>query len=210
MTWVTIPFKYMFAESFSFTPSGEPPTMYTLDLDAPRGTKKTEWAPAPDYTRPIPLTASICLDSCLRRIGIETRAYSCSSTYLACISWLCHVAASETTCRWNWQHGFVGHTSGRWVMGMEDRCSVALWRTAHYIWYGDLFGLLFLSWWFICPSKFGAASMMKLSRSWSSPSRPQMEQANGEIENLIDVWYDHFVSLLFLAFVSSKVPVFAQ
>jgi hypothetical protein len=50
------------AESFSFSRSEDPPTIYTLELPNPRGTSKTKWAPAPNYTRPIPVTASICLD----------------------------------------------------------------------------------------------------------------------------------------------------
>jgi len=36
--------------------------MYTVDLIHPKDTPKTEWAPAPNYTRPIPISASICLD----------------------------------------------------------------------------------------------------------------------------------------------------
>lgn len=36
--------------------------MYTIDLPPPKGVKKADWAPGPNYTRPIPLTASICLD----------------------------------------------------------------------------------------------------------------------------------------------------
>jgi len=51
------------AESFSIAPSRDPPTMYTLDLRKPsHNFNKSQWAPAPEYTRPIPLTASICLD----------------------------------------------------------------------------------------------------------------------------------------------------
>jgi len=50
------------AESFSLSPSTEPPTIYTLELPHPAGTRKTDWAPGPNYTRPIGLTASICLD----------------------------------------------------------------------------------------------------------------------------------------------------
>ncbi|KZT05829.1 uncharacterized protein LAESUDRAFT_701145 [Laetiporus sulphureus 93-53] len=48
------------AESFSLTSSSKPPGMYTLDLTAPKGWSKGHWAP--NYTRPIPLTVSICLD----------------------------------------------------------------------------------------------------------------------------------------------------
>ena len=36
--------------------------MYTIDLKHPKGIPQTEWAPAPNYTRPIPISASICLD----------------------------------------------------------------------------------------------------------------------------------------------------
>jgi hypothetical protein len=50
------------AESFSLSPSSDPPTIYTLELPHPSGTSKTHWAPGPNYTRPIFLTASICLD----------------------------------------------------------------------------------------------------------------------------------------------------
>jgi hypothetical protein len=50
------------AESFSLSQSAEPPTIYTLELPPPSGIPKSEWASAPNYTRPIPLTASICLD----------------------------------------------------------------------------------------------------------------------------------------------------
>jgi len=50
------------AESFSLAHSTEPPTIYTLELSAPPGMRKPDWAPAPNYTRPVPLTTSICLD----------------------------------------------------------------------------------------------------------------------------------------------------
>lgn len=43
-------------------PSSDPPTIVSLDLDHPHNVPKSNWAPAPNYTRPIPLTASICLD----------------------------------------------------------------------------------------------------------------------------------------------------
>ncbi|KAF4605020.1 hypothetical protein EYR40_003803 [Pleurotus pulmonarius] len=50
------------AESFSMTHSDAPPAMYTMLLPAPPGYNKTDWAPPPSYTRPIDVTASICLD----------------------------------------------------------------------------------------------------------------------------------------------------
>jgi hypothetical protein len=50
------------AESFSLAPSSDPPTIFHLQLDHPKYVTKPEWASAPNYTRPIPLTASICLD----------------------------------------------------------------------------------------------------------------------------------------------------
>jgi hypothetical protein len=50
------------AESFSMLPSDEEPTIHKLLLEHPTGTPKSEWAEGPDYTRPIPITASICLD----------------------------------------------------------------------------------------------------------------------------------------------------
>ena len=43
-------------------PSDEVPEIYTLPLGPPTGTRKSDWAEGPDHTRPIPLTASICLD----------------------------------------------------------------------------------------------------------------------------------------------------
>lgn len=43
-------------------PSEEEPTIYKLPLGPPSGTRKSDWAEAPDYTRPIPITSSICLD----------------------------------------------------------------------------------------------------------------------------------------------------
>ena len=42
--------------------SNEAPTIYQLPLGPPRGTKKPDWAEAPGYTRPIPISSSICLD----------------------------------------------------------------------------------------------------------------------------------------------------
>ncbi|KAF9015574.1 hypothetical protein BDQ17DRAFT_1228985 [Cyathus striatus] len=50
------------AESFSLRHSSAPPALYTIDLPAPSNTKKSEWAPGPTFTRPISITASICLD----------------------------------------------------------------------------------------------------------------------------------------------------
>ncbi|KAF8807770.1 hypothetical protein BYT27DRAFT_7098668 [Phlegmacium glaucopus] len=50
-----------FAESFSLRHSLIPPSIFELELKAPKG-KKIEWGPAPDHTRSIPLTSSICLD----------------------------------------------------------------------------------------------------------------------------------------------------
>ncbi|PFH54845.1 hypothetical protein AMATHDRAFT_115546, partial [Amanita thiersii Skay4041] len=50
------------AESFSLRPSGIPPDVFTLQLTHPKEVNKTEWAPGPNYTRPIPITTSICLD----------------------------------------------------------------------------------------------------------------------------------------------------
>ncbi|KAH9947723.1 hypothetical protein B0H21DRAFT_737768 [Amylocystis lapponica] len=50
------------AESFSMTPSSDPPEIYTMELPRPSGWNKTEWAPGHNGIRPIPLTASICLD----------------------------------------------------------------------------------------------------------------------------------------------------
>lgn len=36
--------------------------MFTVQLSAPRNYNKSDWAPAPNHTRPITVTASICLD----------------------------------------------------------------------------------------------------------------------------------------------------
>ncbi|TFK56576.1 hypothetical protein OE88DRAFT_35258 [Heliocybe sulcata] len=47
------------AESFSLSPSTDPPTVYTLPLTKPNDFTKSQWG---NVTRPIPLTASICLD----------------------------------------------------------------------------------------------------------------------------------------------------
>lgn len=50
------------AESFSITPGQAAPEIFTLPLSPPSGVNKSDWAPGPNYTRPIPLTTSICLD----------------------------------------------------------------------------------------------------------------------------------------------------
>ncbi|KAG5654721.1 hypothetical protein H0H81_007477 [Sphagnurus paluster] len=50
------------AESFSLSHSTVPPSIVTIELTHPKEVNKTEWASAPSYTRPIPLTSSICLD----------------------------------------------------------------------------------------------------------------------------------------------------
>ncbi|RPD57064.1 hypothetical protein L227DRAFT_552504 [Lentinus tigrinus ALCF2SS1-6] len=50
------------AESFSMTPANEKPSIFTLQLRHPRTYTAPKWAPAPNHTRPIDLTASICLD----------------------------------------------------------------------------------------------------------------------------------------------------
>ena len=44
------------------TPSNEKPSMITMRLKAPRGWSAPAWAPGPNYTRPVDITASICLD----------------------------------------------------------------------------------------------------------------------------------------------------
>jgi len=50
------------AESFSMIPSDEEPALYELPLGPPSGTRRSDWAARPNYTRPIPITSSICLD----------------------------------------------------------------------------------------------------------------------------------------------------
>lgn len=50
------------AESFSLTASSDPPEIYTWNLGPPKGWNKTAWSPQTPSMRPIPLTASICLD----------------------------------------------------------------------------------------------------------------------------------------------------
>ena len=42
--------------------SNEEPTIYELSLGPPKGTRKTDWAKGPEYSRPIPISSSICLD----------------------------------------------------------------------------------------------------------------------------------------------------
>lgn len=44
------------------THSEVPPEMFTIELPPPHDMKKTDWASPPNYTRPISITASICLD----------------------------------------------------------------------------------------------------------------------------------------------------
>jgi len=48
------------AESFSLTPSSDPPSIYTWDMPVREGWSRTGWGP--NKTRPISVTASICLD----------------------------------------------------------------------------------------------------------------------------------------------------
>ncbi|EGN97309.1 hypothetical protein SERLA73DRAFT_110504 [Serpula lacrymans var. lacrymans S7.3] len=50
------------AESFSMTPSVDPPTIYNLNLTHPKGITAPSWSPLPDHIRPIPITTSICFD----------------------------------------------------------------------------------------------------------------------------------------------------
>lgn len=42
--------------------SDEEPVIYELPLERPSWMPKSDWAEGPDYTRPIPITSSICLD----------------------------------------------------------------------------------------------------------------------------------------------------
>jgi hypothetical protein len=60
--WLLLNLYFVVAESFSLSHSMNPPPFYTLDLHHPNDMNKTDWAPQPNYTRPIVLTASICLD----------------------------------------------------------------------------------------------------------------------------------------------------
>ncbi|KAI0361364.1 hypothetical protein OH77DRAFT_1492425 [Trametes cingulata] len=50
------------AESFSMTPSNEKPSIFTMQLSHPSSWTAPAWAPGPTFTRPIDITASICLD----------------------------------------------------------------------------------------------------------------------------------------------------
>ncbi|KAG7444571.1 uncharacterized protein BT62DRAFT_900083 [Guyanagaster necrorhizus] len=50
------------AESFSLVHSTTPATIYTMEMKNPSDMKKSNWAPPPKFTRPVPMTASICLD----------------------------------------------------------------------------------------------------------------------------------------------------
>ncbi|KAG7452396.1 uncharacterized protein BT62DRAFT_1000131 [Guyanagaster necrorhizus] len=50
------------AESFSLVHSTTPATIYTMEMKNPSDVKKPDWAPPPKFTRPVPMTASICLD----------------------------------------------------------------------------------------------------------------------------------------------------
>lgn len=49
-------------ESFSKIPSVDPPRIHHLELSHPKGVTAPEWAPAPNFTRSVPFTTSICLD----------------------------------------------------------------------------------------------------------------------------------------------------
>lgn len=42
--------------------SDEEPEIYELQLGHPKGTRKSDWAGAPNYTRPVSISSSICLD----------------------------------------------------------------------------------------------------------------------------------------------------
>ncbi|KAI0756763.1 hypothetical protein C8Q80DRAFT_1092768 [Daedaleopsis nitida] len=50
------------AESFSMTPANEKPSLFTMQLKHPNTYTGPKWAPAPNHTRPVDITASICLD----------------------------------------------------------------------------------------------------------------------------------------------------
>lgn len=50
------------AESYHFTPGNTAPAIFTIDLKPPKTVRGPDWAPEPNFTRPIPITASICLD----------------------------------------------------------------------------------------------------------------------------------------------------
>ncbi|KAI6047802.1 hypothetical protein EDC04DRAFT_2556118 [Pisolithus marmoratus] len=49
-------------ESFSKIPSVDPPKIQHLELTHPKGVTAPQWAPAPNFTRSVPFTTSICLD----------------------------------------------------------------------------------------------------------------------------------------------------
>ena len=49
-------------ESFSKIPSVDPPVITRWQMKNPKGITKPDWAPAPNYTRPLLITSSICLD----------------------------------------------------------------------------------------------------------------------------------------------------
>ena len=44
------------------TPADEKPSIFTMELGHPRDYTAPAWAPGPNHTRPLALTASICLD----------------------------------------------------------------------------------------------------------------------------------------------------
>ncbi|KAI3622411.1 apolipoprotein n-acyltransferase [Moniliophthora roreri] len=50
------------AESYSMRAGEEDPSIYNLELHAPKDMNKTDWSKEPPHIRHIPLTASICLD----------------------------------------------------------------------------------------------------------------------------------------------------
>ncbi|ESK98096.1 apolipoprotein n-acyltransferase [Moniliophthora roreri MCA 2997] len=50
------------AESYSMRAGEEDPSIYDLELHAPKDMNKTDWSKEPPHIRHIPLTASICLD----------------------------------------------------------------------------------------------------------------------------------------------------
>ncbi|KAG8219648.1 hypothetical protein J3R82DRAFT_603 [Butyriboletus roseoflavus] len=49
-------------ESFAKIPSVDPPVITRWQLKNPKGITKPDWAPAPNFTRPLLITSSICLD----------------------------------------------------------------------------------------------------------------------------------------------------
>ena len=54
--------RILVAESFSMAPSNETPSIFTMQLAHPSNYTAPTWAPGPNHTRPVDLTASICLD----------------------------------------------------------------------------------------------------------------------------------------------------